>query len=69
MNVPEEGYQEAERLLFVHALRAYDSIQLAGALRIVRFLGATGEPLVFMTADQGQARAAEVEGVAVELVV
>src|SRR5260221_11563600 len=57
--------QRAQDLLEVHPLRAYDSIQLASALKTNKRLIAAGESaLVFVSADARLVSAATVEGLA-----
>jgi predicted nucleic acid-binding protein len=60
-------YRRAQWLLSRHPLRAYDAVQLAGALLVARSLPA-GADYRFCTADQAQALAATSEGLAVELI-
>lgn len=55
----------AESLVFKHALRAADAVQIASALLVMQ--SAPAGPLRFWTADQRQAAAAQAEGLAVEL--
>lgn len=62
----EETWQLAESLLFPHALRASDAVQLASALCAERFLRSIG--LTFCTADRAQAQAARAEGLSVDLI-
>ncbi|GIW26183.1 type II toxin-antitoxin system VapC family toxin [Meiothermus sp.] len=61
-------YLEGKRLLLSYKLRAYDALHLATALTIVRVAGIQPGQLEFWTADQEQAAAARVEGLAVMLV-
>jgi len=61
----EQVFQAAEALVFKHALRAADALQVASALFV-----ATHDPaaqLRFWTADRRQAAAAQAEGLDVEL--
>ena len=60
-------YRDAQRLLSRHPLRAYDAVQLAGALLVARSVSA-GSGVGFCTADRSQAVAARSEGLAVELI-
>ncbi|HTE86118.1 MAG TPA: type II toxin-antitoxin system VapC family toxin [Dehalococcoidia bacterium] len=53
---------EAELLTFRRALRAYDAIHLATALRAAPLVADLAGPLRFCTADRRQAEAAEAEG-------
>jgi predicted nucleic acid-binding protein len=55
----------AEELLFRHPLRAGDALHLAAAITV--WTEDAGATLVFWTADRQQARAAENEGLRVEL--
>jgi predicted nucleic acid-binding protein len=59
--------RRAQRLLFRHRLRAYDALQLAAALEFARSLP-RGTEYRFCTADRPQARAAEGEGLLVEII-
>jgi predicted nucleic acid-binding protein len=59
-------YVVADHLTFAYPLRSLDALQLACALAAVRRL--TRRRLTFMTADGQQARAAEREGLVVELI-
>ena len=60
--------REAKRLLLRHKLRAYDALHLATALVVARVGGVESGKLLFFTADEDQARAAEAEGLAVRRV-
>jgi predicted nucleic acid-binding protein len=64
--VTEEVYAHAERLLFRAPLRGLDALHLGCAAVVAARLPHIG--LEFWTADMQQARAAEAEGFAVELV-
>jgi uncharacterized protein len=64
----EQLFERAERLLFSHSLRAYDTVQLAGALQSVESLGGLAPDFRFCTADRVQAQAATREGLTVELI-
>jgi hypothetical protein len=57
----------AQRLLFRHPIRAYDAMQLAGALRVTHATPPTA-PFRFCTADRAQATAASSEGLDVEFI-
>jgi predicted nucleic acid-binding protein len=61
-------YREAKRLLLRYKLRAYDALQLATALVVVRVSGLEVGALEFWTADRDQAGAAQAEGLSVRLV-
>jgi predicted nucleic acid-binding protein len=63
----EAALRLAEQLTFRHPLRAYDAVQVAAAMSASAAL-ATSVSLVFITADQTQARAAESEGLQVEVI-
>jgi predicted nucleic acid-binding protein len=65
IGLSEDVYLLAQELLFRHTLRAADAIQLACALQARAALGEV--PLTFVTADRQQARAAQAEGLRVEL--
>ena len=57
----------AGQLVRTHALRAYDAVQMASALRIQpSFAGATYTSLSFVTADDRLLVAAQVEGLQVD---
>ena len=58
----------AENLLFAHALRAYDAVQLATALVMRRLVGDLAGEFTFCTADRLQARAAAAVRLDVELI-
>lgn len=58
--------KRAEQLLFIHALRAYDAIQVGCALTITDLYPAL--QLEFWTADRRQAQVAAAEGLRVQLV-
>lgn len=67
--VPDEQiHDRAAQLVFVHALRAYDALQIATALRIAHSSEAPDGVIRFCTADRRQAGAAALEGLAVELI-
>ena len=68
ITIDEQGLQVAEQLLFDHALRAFDALQLASALRSMRLLTDLTEDFRFCTADQAQARAAGREGLATDVI-
>ena len=59
--------RRAQQLLFSHPIRAYDAVQIAGALQVVHTL-ASGVELRFCTADRAQARAAGAEGLSIEFI-
>ncbi|MGH2532684.1 MAG: type II toxin-antitoxin system VapC family toxin [Thermomicrobiales bacterium] len=59
-------YRRAEQLLFAHALRAYDAVQIGCVLIAVEQY--PDLPLEFWTADQRQAQIAAAEGLPVRLV-
>jgi predicted nucleic acid-binding protein len=63
-----EVYQQAQRLLFSHPLRACDAVQLAGALGGKQLLGSLATDFRFCTADRVQAQAGRDEGLTVELI-
>lgn len=58
--------QLAERLLFAHALKSYDAVHLSTALVAAGACRELG--MVFCTADQQQSRAAQNEGLDIELI-
>jgi len=59
--------QRAEELLELHALRAYDSVQLASALESnIRLVAVGLTPLIFVSADNRLLMAASAEGLAVD---
>jgi uncharacterized protein len=65
LDLDERVWNEANRLLFRRALKASDAVHIAAAL-----LAESVSPeqrLTFWTADRQQARAAEAEGLTVEL--
>lgn len=64
----EDIWSHAQRLLFPYALRAYDAIQLASALRVAGVLADLTADVRLCTADRAQAEAAAGEGLRVELV-
>ena len=67
--VDDQVLLEAQRLVMMHGLRAYDAVQVGCAKRIATIVAAgSGEPLTFVTADRGQANAARAEGLDVELI-
>jgi predicted nucleic acid-binding protein len=67
--VPDEGtYRAAERLLRSYPLRAYDAMQVAGALHLADLFTGVAPDFRFCTADRGQADAARGEGLAVEFI-
>jgi uncharacterized protein len=69
VNLPDdETFRRAERLLFRHALRASDAVQLAAALRAQALLAAAGQEFRFCTADARQRQAAEAEGLTVQFI-
>jgi len=68
LTLDDRMYRLGERLIRRHPLRAYDAIQLAGALLARRSLSQTGEEFRFCTADRNQAAAARAEGLTVELI-
>lgn len=66
VELTERIYAVADHLTFAHPLRSLDALQLACALAAVG--GFAQRRLTFMTADAQQARAAEREGLVVELI-
>ena len=62
----EDAYAHAERVLFRSPLRALDALHVGCALVVAAQLPQIG--LQFWTADEQQARAADAEGLAVEVV-
>jgi uncharacterized protein len=68
LDLNEQTYVSAERLLFSHRLRSYDALQIACALRASTFVAGLTRDYRFCTADQAQAEAAGREGLAVELI-
>jgi len=64
----EQTWRGAERLPFVHTLRAYDAVQLASALQARAALGSLVADFRLCTADRQLARAAAQEGLVVELI-
>jgi predicted nucleic acid-binding protein len=64
----EEVLVQAQQLLFRHPLRAYDALQIAGALSAARWLAEVMPEFRFCTADRTQATAAERAGLIVELI-
>ena len=68
LDLNEQTYLSAERLLFGHRLRSYDALQLACALLASPFVASLAGDYRFCTADQAQADAAGREGLSVELI-
>ena len=66
VELTERIYTVADHLTFAYPLRSLDALQLACALAAVEGLARRG--LTFMTADAQQARAAEREGLVIELI-
>ena len=64
----ESILRRAERLLFRHPLRAYDAVQIATAIQVVRAGSTAGSDVLFCTADAGQRQAAVAEGLGVEFI-
>ncbi|HYU20151.1 MAG TPA: type II toxin-antitoxin system VapC family toxin [Chloroflexota bacterium] len=62
----DQIYRLAVRILFHHALRAYDALHLATALRATRLLAGLTADFRFCTADLAQAEAAGREGLIVD---
>jgi predicted nucleic acid-binding protein len=57
----------AVKLVGAHAIRAYDAIQLAGAIRLrAEYERAGLPPPIFVSSDQALNRAASAEGMVVE---
>ncbi|MGD9892660.1 MAG: type II toxin-antitoxin system VapC family toxin [Dehalococcoidia bacterium] len=67
LTLDQPMYRRAQRLVGRHTLRAYDALQLAAALEFARSLPRVTE-FRFCTADRPQARAAEGEGLLVEII-
>jgi predicted nucleic acid-binding protein len=66
IQLTDDVFADAERLVFTHPLRAYDAVHLACALAAAAQLPSAG--LEFWTGDRRQAQAATAEGLAVRLV-
>jgi hypothetical protein len=66
VHLSDDVVARAQRLVFAHPLRAYDSVHLACALDVATSLPTIG--LEFWTADRRQAQVATAEGLAVRLV-
>ena len=59
--------ERAMQLVRQHGLRGYDAVHVAAALELDRDLRADGStPLIFISADQDQLRAASAHGLAVD---
>ncbi len=67
MTIDREVVAGAERLHLEQSLRALDSIHIASAQIAARLALQADESLLFVTADQRQARAAAAVGLVVEL--
>ena len=68
VSVDNRTYPRAERLLFLHPLRAYDALQLAAALQVAAQVITTTPDFRFCTADRVQAAAAQREGLIIEFI-
>jgi uncharacterized protein len=66
IEVTDMVYSQAERLVFAHALRAFDAVHVGCALVIA--VESPHTPVQFWTADRRQAGAASAEGLDVRLV-